>query len=192
MLTLNHWFTPDKMSYYLPKTWYKHLHNSTAQASGLHRISILSATQKQQVSGGTEKEKDKREGSEKRKEWMSNGEGSKFTEIKDWLGEKERAMNFLPSVSTLLGWCYVRAECTHIHTHTHRLPPLGGTHNMRRNLTVCESVCVCVCVCGLVRGYMRVNIHLSYISRTNTRIIETAYIQTIVLIQKGSDHSSKV
>lgn len=22
-------------------------------------------------------------------------------------------MNFLPSVSILLGWCYVRAECTH-------------------------------------------------------------------------------
>lgn len=51
--------------------------------------------------------------------------------------EKESTMNFLPSVSILLckSWVY-----------THRLPPLGRTHNMRRNLPVCACMWrVCGC-----------------------------------------------
>ena len=141
----------------------------------------------------THKKKEMSRKEEKTEKWMSCREGSKFTEIKDWLAERERegAMNFLPSVSVLLGWCYVRAECTH--TDYLRLVQLitWGT----------TSLCVCVCVCGGgVREYVCVNIQWWYLSVTfhAQRHERTLYRQHTynllfwALIQKGSDHLSKV
>lgn len=111
------------------------------------------------------KEKKTREGSEKREKWMSHGEGSKFTEIKDWLAERVRESNELSPLRQCTAWMVLCKSWV----YTHRLPPLGGTHNMRRYLTVCMCVCawkVCVCVGGLVRGYMCMNIQWRYLSVT--------------------------
>lgn len=90
-----------------------------------------------QVSGDKER---KRKWRKWKKTEMNERRGRKFTEIKHWLAEREWAVNFLPSVSILLGWCYVRAECTH-------------TDYLRSVELITWGVCVCVClIC--VGGYV--------------------------------------
>lgn len=74
---------------------------------------IVHIKNKQQVSGETQRVKHKREGSEKRE--MNTLRGRKWDHRdKTPTGrERQRAMNFLPSVNVLVGWYYVRTECTH-------------------------------------------------------------------------------
>lgn len=140
----------------------------------------------------TEREKDKKEGSEKRQKWMSDAEGRKFTEIKHWLAERERESNELSPLCQYTAWMVLCKSW--VYTHTHRLPPLGGTHNMKR-ARVCASVAFVwvgtwVHVCEHTMA-----IPLSYISRTKTQthiLYRQHAYKTIVLIQKGSDHPSTV
>ena len=122
----------------------------------------------------------RREG--KTEKWMSCGEGSKLTEIKDWLAERERGSNELSPLCQCTAWMVLCKSWV----YTHRLPPLGSTHNMRRYFIVC--VCVRARMCVVFGTWVRVCEHtmvipLSYISRTKTRahIIQTAYIKSIVL-----------
>lgn len=72
------------------------------------------------------------DGEKKRGKWMSNGKGSKFPEIKaDWHRHRERTE--LSPLCQFTAWMVLCKSWV----YTHRLPPLGGTHNMKRFFTVC-------------------------------------------------------
>lgn len=103
-------------------------------------------------------------------EGEKEGRKWKKREVNEWCGrkevhrdktltgrEREGAVNFLPSVSVLLGCCYVRAECTH-------------TDYLRSVELITWGAPVPVCVWA--RTWVHVCEHtipLSYISRTKTR-----------------------
>lgn len=89
---------------------------------------------------------------------MSDAEGRKFTEIKHWLAERAGGSGELSPLCQYTAWMLLCKRWV----YTHRLPPLRGTHNMRR-ARACAHACAW-CLCGWVRGYMCVNIQ--YLSAT--------------------------
>lgn len=108
---------------------------------------------------------------------MSDRKGSPYPEIKaDWHRYGERTE--LSPLCQFTAWMVLCKSWV----YTHRLPPLGETHNMKH----CFPLCMSACMWRFVRGFLCLDIQWCYLSVTlHSRRQHTYNLLSTTLIQRA-------